>query len=281
MVHPVITKLNEAIKIADSYYETLCSNPHPSKESQEEIKKNLPSPGVESYSKWLKPGEDWKTAEFDKGDVLIGHLTPLPDKQTRRKWDKQASSLNAKFERVYNAFKPELKLPYSANDFSWWLIMTDENGLLYRVRLVLDKFKEIRDRLEILPPLEEKATETPGAGGKGEPTYYYVMQDTKEGSKRVSKGILSGEKGRHTFTRLPALAMAEYIRASNEGVKNPKDIEKSVIDNVPEWQKLKTKGQKPNTKYIKKAIKCGIKKATARDVIPFNPIPFKISLDTK
>lgn len=167
MIHPVIIKLNEAVKIADSYYLTLSSHPHRHKEEIEEIKNNLPSPGIEFSSKWLEPGEDWKTAKFDKGDTLgPGYLTPLPDKQTIRKWDRQASNLNMKFCKVYNAYKLELKLPYSAKDFSWWLIMTDENGLLSRARQVLDGLVEIRDRREL--ELEtEKATKTPPQPGQG------------------------------------------------------------------------------------------------------------------
>ncbi len=112
----------------------------------------------------------------------------------------------------------------------------------------------------------------------GQPTFEYNKRKTTEGSEKVVGAILTGKKGVHPFTRIPALAFAEYARASNEGVDDPKKIEKRVVDNVPDWHKYKKSGNMPRTQYVRKQIQEGIKKATGNRVIPFNPLPFYVDI---
>jgi hypothetical protein len=126
--------------------------------------------------------------------------------------------------------------------------------------------------------LDAQKTPASQAEDKGQVTFQYNKKKTEEGSEIVVNGILIGEKGKHLFTRIPALAFAEYARASNAGIKDTKDIEKRVIDRIPSWRKYKKTGKEPNTKYVKREIKKGIKIATNHAIIPFNPIPFHVDL---
>ncbi|HHT9118383.1 MAG TPA: hypothetical protein ACFYD1_07110 [Candidatus Hypogeohydataceae bacterium YC38] len=215
---------------------------------------------------------------------LQGRL--LPPIETFR----QVTILTNEVLKIYRSLQPALGLTLHELDFDPnTLDCADKSHIFSKLYALENKLMNLRD--STVGELEREALiaqgkKTPGAGGKdktasktrsGDKTsYHYVKQDTKEGSKRVSKGILQGERGKYTFTRLPALAMDKYIRASNKGVNNPKDIEKEVIDSVPQWKKLQVENKQPNLKYVKRQLKKGIKKATGRDVVPFNPIPFKI-----
>ena len=177
-----------------------------------------------------------------------------------------------------------------------YAITADTRGTLYR------QLEDIRAKFKLFPRVavgippegfgakgEAKTIQAKGSLGlqetpasqaedKDQVTFQYNKKRTEEGSENVVSGILKGEKGEHLFTKIPALAFAEYARASNKGVKNPKEIEKSVVDRIPSWRKHKIKGTEPNTKYVKREIKKGIKIATNHDIIPFNPIPFHVDL---
>ncbi|MHC4197263.1 MAG: hypothetical protein ACYSRP_05035 [Planctomycetota bacterium] len=126
--------------------------------------------------------------------------------------------------------------------------------------------------------INKSETPAPQKEYKGQVTFQYNKRETKEGSRKVVGGNLKGKKGKHTFPPIPAIAFAEYARASNEGVDDPKKIRKRVIDRVPKWQKYKKEDKTPNTKYVKREIKKGIKKATGHEITPFNPIPFRVEL---
>ena len=57
----------------------------------------------------------------------------------------------AKFVRMYNVYRSELSLFHQPRDYTWcwvWANSNTRNGLFYRVKEVIERLRELRDRAE-------------------------------------------------------------------------------------------------------------------------------------
>ena len=299
--HPLMSKYNEYIDTVWEYYDALFV--------YSEFENYIIGPDNEIFRADPKTAKVFTEIESPiPGGINVklesGKIVTLPGPHsfdyfckgklvTLGKLNERVQSLSAEVVKIYRALEPELELKYKWRCLSWACInLKDKDGSLFdKLRKIAWALMELRDRKEwgleeqilVKTPARQAVAKTLvpeeiGTSQSAKVTFQYNKRENKEGSKKVVGGILMGKKDKHPFTRIPALAFAEYARASNAGIKDPKDIEKRVIDRIPSWQKYKRTGKEPSTKYVKREIKKGIKKATGHEITPFNPIPFRVEL---